>query len=161
MKFLQIFALMILSILPIMAQEPTHFLAAGVAHDPYETNKFASGWVSYDVQTSGNWYSVSTVNLQGPNSSLRTGFAYLLLSDNGIRLLGFTDAGLMTGTVGPGNTTTTKGAFSGGGALTYDLGRNVKFFKGKNVSAVFAVRELAVASVGAKPVFEFGFGKAW
>lgn len=135
------------------AQDPQHLVAVGGSYSS-TASPHTDGWASYDTQTSPGFYWVTTFNLRSAGSSARTGLAKELVHTGNTWLFAFVDAGAAT------MPTSTTAAFSGGGALVYDLAGLVPKWKGKGYVAVFAVREL-VAGGATKPQYEFGFGRSF
>lgn len=134
--------------------QPTYMVAMGGAYNTASAAPTASGWVSYDIDLGNGYYSVTTANTRQASEGFRTGFAKDIVRTGNTRIVAFVDAGINT------DQSATKGAFSGGGAIVYDLAGMLPKLRGKWIFAVLAVRMLAVDGK-TKPQYEFGLGKGF
>jgi hypothetical protein len=135
---------------------PNNWVGAGVgftsgAHPP------VAGWASYAVKISdkGPLYSFSSYDITPSTTkpytlqiSTRTGFATVLRQWGPMNVIGFGDAGVATA-VGA-----TTGAFSGGGAAIWRIGKTAWTIEG-------CVRILKTAINGNNKVYEFGTGRTF
>jgi hypothetical protein len=95
---------------------PNYFVSAGGGYTRNASPGAAEGWVSAAMQigTNSPYFSITTVDMNGATSSIRTGIAKMFSQSGNITLLGRLDAGVSTISPVIGN-------FSGGAILLYNL----------------------------------------
>ncbi len=142
-------------VLPCLAQttleQPQYLLGAGAGFNSAASPR-TNGWMTFGAKVTQNNYSLTTLEMTGKRSSLRTGVARVLLEKDRFALIALGDAGVQAGSENAG------GAFSGGGSLLYDISRWVKT---SNAYAVATVRVLKTSLEDVQPVFSFGFVKTF
>lgn len=131
--------------------QPEYFIAAGAGWNHYATPQ-ARGFLNFAARIGDRSYSFTTLEMTSAASSLRTGYARLLIQEDGFTLLAIGDGGLAAGSGEVG------AAVSAGGALAYDITRWTKVPK---THAFAAVRVLKTGLESVQPVFAIGIGKSF
>lgn len=131
--------------------QPQYWIAAGAGFNHYARPQ-AAGWMQFAVKASDNNYVTTSIDMTAARATLRGGFTRILVQEGRIGLLAMGDAGVA---VGDG---TSGGAFTGGGALTYNISALTKV---PHTYAVAAVRVLKISGTDVQPIFEFGIGKSF
>lgn len=127
------------------------FLSLGESYDHYATPTpvWATTLDFGTKMASSNFYSISTLVMEGKTSTMRTGVGYLIKKSGPVAVIGLIDGGVTT-TVAP--TSVTLGNVGGGILARYDLGSISKKLQGFGVAA--QVREVAAgAGTGSTPEF--------
>ena len=136
---------------PSIAYQPQYWLAAGAGFNKYASPQ-ANGWLTFGVRVGDASYTYTTVSMTSVNSTLSAGYARILIEQDRFTLMALGDAGVSSGSGNVG------GAFSGGGALAYDISRWTKI---PRTYAVATVKVLKTSLNDVQPVFGFGIGKAF
>jgi hypothetical protein len=140
---------------PVIAYQPSYFLAAGADYD--YIGKTPSALTVLGVKIANNTYSLTNLNLFAPagtgtSAAIQTGILRLILQEGNWTLGALTQAGVVTSTTG------TVGQVNGGGMIAYDIGAKLK--SDHFYIAGFATIQ-AVNGVQVKPVFGVSFGKTF
>jgi hypothetical protein len=153
---------------PAASPYPSNWVGVGAGFTSGATPPI-NGWASYAIKISdkGPIYSFSSYDIVSGKTkpfsiqtSVRTGFATVLRQWGPVYVLGFADAGMATAatvktTAGTAvAATTVTGAFSGAGAVIWQIGKTHWTLEG-------CVRYLATPINGNSRVLEFGSGRTF
>jgi len=142
---------------------PDRFGAAGMGFQSTAAPA-ASGWAAVCLKAAERVYTCGATDYAAGSSSARAEVDTVLAAAGPLTLFAKGGAGAATGAGGVG------ASYTGGGVATLDLSRWVKIAQGLHAvaSITYTKNDVSVAgdgaglqSFGAKPVFRFGFGRAF